>query len=227
MHIAIIDVCSPDADFDQYGTSGEIIQRWLEPHIGREALTIVNGCLDALPPPTDYDGYVLSGSEKGVYDDAKWIEGLKTFLLAARARDVPLFGICFGHQIMAEAFGGRTQLADKGFVVGAREFTRGDTTFSAYVMHRDQVTSIPPDAIVSMTAGYCPIAALDYHFPARSVQFHPEYTHSFVAAAIKVFDGNLLSENEAIRSRVSLDKYPVKDALLAAEVAEFFRQHCR
>ena len=51
---------------------------------------------EALPEPQSFDGYILSGSEKGVYDDAQWIEPLKVFLRQLRITEIPVFGICFG-----------------------------------------------------------------------------------------------------------------------------------
>ena len=63
--------------------------------------------------PGEADAYVVTGSPAGVYDNLPWIEPLKRFLVEARERTA-LVGICFGHQVMAEAFGGKVVKSDKG-----------------------------------------------------------------------------------------------------------------
>lgn len=90
----------------------------------------------------------------------------------------PVFGICFGHQIMADVYGGKAEKAEIGNVVGARGFDYGGSSVDAFVWHQDQVTQVPPSARVTGSADHCPVGALDYDFPARSVQFHPEYRAS-------------------------------------------------
>lgn len=225
MNIAILNLCSPEPSLDQFGTVGSQIQSWLSPHLPEATLTeleIATGT--PLPRPADYDGYIVSGSEKGVYDLTDWMEPLKQFLLSAKDQHIPLFGICFGHQMMAQVFGGQAEKADKGFVVGACEFTEGKHKFTAHSMHRDQVCMAPPAATVTATATYCPIAALDYDFPARSVQFHPEHSEAFVLQAIDFFENNLLTSGQARQSRESL-KATVEQSLCGAETAAFFKQH--
>ena len=90
-----------------------------------------------------------------------------------------MFGICFGHQIMADIFGGKAAKSDKGFITGSRRFNDRGTNVNAYLAHQDQVTEVPPNAEVIASAAHCPVAALSYDFPALSVQFHPESIMSF------------------------------------------------
>lgn len=225
MKIAIINLSSRDKEFDQYGTAGELIIRWLAPNFPDAKLIevyVANGV--SLPSPQDYDGYILSGSEKGVYDPVYWIEPLKLFLINLRDKNIPVFGICFGHQIMADTFGGSACMADKGFVVGAREYRQGQHRFSAYAMHRDQVVDVPPGATVTATSPYCPVAALDYDFPAQSVQFHPEFKKPLVAGAINLFTGNLLTAEEASESKESIADKDVAPDLYAMQVVDFFKK---
>ncbi len=228
MNIAIINLSSPDTDFDRYGSAGAIIIKWLAPHFPEATLTevyVANGV--ALPSAQDYDGFIISGSEKGVYDPTDWMEPVKRLLVTLRDEKIPVFGICFGHQIMAEAFGGSARKADKGFVVGAVEYTRGEQKFPAHAMHRDQVFDIPPGATVTATSPYCPVAALDYDFPAQSVQFHPEFRKPLVSAAINLFTGDLLTEQEAIVSKDSIADTDVDINLYANQVADFFKKTLR
>lgn len=224
MNIAILNLSTPDPDFDQYGPASALIRQWITPHFSEaefSELAISSGT--PLPAPADYQGYILSGSEKGVYDDVDWMEPLKVFLIDLKAAGIPVFGICFGHQIMAATFGGSAAKADKGFVVGAKQYNSNGQLFSAHAMHRDQVIDVPPGAKVTATSSYCPVAALAYNFPAQSVQFHPEFQKTLVSYAINLFENDLIDSAEAIASRDSIDSNQVQNDLYAQECAQFFR----
>ena len=226
MNIAILDLCLPHVEFARHGSISDMVRIWIERHMPEatfRSLHIANGA--HLPSPGEYDGYILTGSELGVYDDAPWMAPLKAFLQELKAARIPVFGVCFGHQIMAEAYGGRAEKADKGFVVGVHHFQSEAGEIAAHAMHQDQVTAVPPGATVTASAPYCPVAALDYDFPAQSIQFHPEYTRDFVTHAVDVFEGDLLTETEAAASRASFAT-DVPTDLFGAEAASFFRAHC-
>ena len=225
MKLAVLNLCKPDAGLAHFGSIAELIIQWLSPNLPEARLIeldIASGT--ALPAAEDFDGYILSGSEKGVYDEAPWMQPLRALLLELRDAGIPVFGICFGHQIMADTYGGKAEKADYGFVVGPRQFTTNNTDYAARVMHQDQVTLAPPQASITASAPYCPIAALDYDFPARSVQFHPEYPNSFVAEAVELFEGRLLTEPEAATARASINQFTVADDLYSREIADFFRE---
>lgn len=225
MNIAILDLCEPYPVLDQYGTPAELIEQWLCPIFVEARFTHVGVATgEALPEPGSFEGYVLSGSEKGVYDVAVWIEPLKVFLRHLRKAKIPVFGICFGHQIMAEAYGGKAEKADKGFVVGSKQYTQHNEHYTAHAMHRDQVVRVPDSATVTASASYCPVAALNYNFPACSVQFHPEFQQTLVNDAIDEFEGTEIDSSEASIARTSMLSNSVTVSLYAQEIATFFRQ---
>jgi len=155
---------------------GVVLAKWVArgvPEAEIEVIDIVEG--DPLPSIERYDGYVISGSDKGVYDEATWMQPLRDFLVSAKEAGKPLFGVCFGHQIMADVFGGRAEKVSEP-VVGVQHFEINGDVQPGHVWHQDQVTQVPPGAAVIASAPYCPVAALDYDFPAMSVQWHPEYS---------------------------------------------------
>jgi len=226
LKIAILNCSSGHEKLAHHGSPADLIQCWLAPHLSEAVFTQVNIAGGASFPSADqFDGVVISGSEKGVYDACEWMQPLKEYLQALRLQQIPVFGICFGHQIMAEAWGGKAVKADYGFVVGAREYTDGDRTYHAYAMHKDQVVTVPESATVAASAAYCPVAALRYRFPALSVQFHPEFTTPLVVEAIDAFDGELLTADQANAARQSMKGSTVQHSLYANEAVEFFRQH--
>ena len=139
----------------------------------------------------DCDGWVISGSPASVNDDLDWIRTGEELVRAAIAAEVPLVGVCFGHQLVARALGGRVERAGGGWGIGAKRYTTvrplpffpaaGDE-ITLLASHQDQVVELPPDAEVWSTSDYCPIAGMSIGERAFTVQGHPEYSPSVVAA---------------------------------------------
>ena len=131
--------------------------------------------------PGAFDGLVVTGSKSSVYWDDDWIPPLVDYVAAAHDADVPVLGVCFGHQVVAEALGGTVE--DMGaFELGYREVERTaddpvfagvPETFTTFTTHGDTVTDLPPGATL--------LAENDYGVHAFrvgdsvGVQFHPEY----------------------------------------------------
>lgn len=225
MRIAVYDCVTGDILTEKHGPTGETVIGWLAPHLPEAAFTSFHIAGNAQPPtPGAYDGVIVSGSEKGVYDDTEWIEPLRENLLAQRAEGTPIFGICFGHQIMADTFGGKAEKADTGYVVGGQTFDMAGASTPAYVAHQDQVTKVPPGAKIIASAPYCPVAALAYDGPALSVQFHPEYGAAFMKDLIATF-GPSLASPEDVQTALDSVKDNVPKGFFADDVAAFFRRH--
>lgn len=224
MKIAVLDLC---VWLPEYQTGqpkfGEVLANWTARGLPEAAFTvfdIVEG--EALPALDDFDGYVLSGSDKGVYDNAPWMAPLRRFLIDAKDAGKPLFGVCFGHQMMADVFGGKAEKVGPP-EVGVREFQLDGQTVPAHVWHQDQVTEVPPGAVVIASADYCPVAALAYDFPAMSVQFHPEYTPDYVSDFLRRSRGKVLPVDLSDPAVAQLDASEVSADLFAKQAGDFFR----
>ena len=225
MKIAVLDLCVwlPEYQWDQK-RFGPLIADWAAQGLPEADIAVIDvGEGAALPAPGDFDGYILSGSEKGVYDDTPWMQPLRDWLVAARDAGKPLFGVCFGHQIMADVFGGKAEKVHAP-EVGVRAFEIGGEVVTGHVWHQDQVTRVPPGATVIGKADYCPIAALAYDFPAMSVQFHPEYAPDYVSTFLRRSRGEVLSEAETDKAIAQFDASDVAGDLFAKQTGDFFRQ---
>jgi GMP synthase-like glutamine amidotransferase len=138
------------------------------------------------------EAYVITGSNAGVYDGLPWINDLMVFLRNAR-RSSKLIGICFGHQVMAQAFGSSVIKSPKGWGIGlhryelhARPYWMDDAAAAVAVpaSHQDQVVTLPSDARVIASSEFTPYAGIDYG-GAISFQFHPEFSPAFATALIE------------------------------------------
>ena len=90
----------------------------------------------------DCDGWLITGSRHGAYEDHPFIRPLEDFIRKSIAEKVPLVGICFGHQIIAQAMGGTVERFDGGWSVGPTEYDFDGQTIKLNAWHRDQVTKI-------------------------------------------------------------------------------------
>ena len=134
------------------------------------------------------DGYVITGSKKSVYDDEPWIHVLSTFVLQLHKHKKKIVGICFGHQLIAQALGGRTEAADVGWGVGVHEnqviknesFMDTQTEgFALVVSHKDQVSALPQGAELLATSDFCPNAMFRIDNHILTFQGHPEFTKAY------------------------------------------------
>ena len=174
------------------------------------------------------DGYVITGSRDSVYDDQEWIRQLSEFVRVLHEQRKKTVGICFGHQLIAHALGGRTRQSDKGWGVGVHEFRVsgaapswmqcGGSSFGLLCSHKDQVEELPPGATILASSDFCPFAAfaLEDHF--ITFQGHPEFNKPYAEALIRFRDGLLGDAKEpALRSL----QQSTDEALVAGWMLEF------
>jgi GMP synthase-like glutamine amidotransferase len=173
--------------------------------------------------PRDAEGWLITGSRHGAYEDHAWIPPLEQLIRDIYAAGVPLVGICFGHQIIAQALGGRVEKHGGGWSVGRTEYDFGGETVALNAWHQDQVVERPEGAQVVATSPFCENAALVYGNRAFTVQAHPEFGSSFVRDLIETRGRGLVPDPLLDAALASLDR-PVDDARLADRIARFFRE---
>lgn len=152
-----------------------------------------------LPDPAKLQGILITGSAAGVYDDLPWLNPLRAFIRAAYAARTPMLGICFGHQIMADALGGDVRKSDKGWGLGRHRYevverppfmAEAGETLAVACSHQDQVIVPPSEARVILASEFTPNAGLHYATGrALSFQPHPEFLDDYSQALVDLRRG--------------------------------------
>jgi GMP synthase-like glutamine amidotransferase len=223
MKLAILETGRPPGDLvRRFGDYPAMMTRMLGGEFEIDTFDVAAGQFPA--DPSDYEAYLVTGSPAGVYDPLPWIESLKQFL--RDAGDRKLVGICFGHQIMAEAFGGHVEKSDKGWGIGLQhyEIDRVEpwmdemASIDVPASHQDQVVAQPPHTEVIASSPFTPFAALAWtDRPAISVQFHPEFDPDYAKALIEARREKMPDADRAI---ASLDR-PNDNARIADWIRRF------
>ena len=146
----------------------------------------------------DADAWLITGSRYGAYEEHDWIAPLETMIRDIYARGTPMVGICFGHQIIAQALGGKVEKFAGGWSVGRVEYMLDNTVWGntseastpLMAFHQDQVVKVPEGAVNVGRSGFCENAALLYDSRILTIQPHPEFDKAFV--------GELLEARSAI-----------------------------
>lgn len=161
---------------------------------------------DEFPNTVDEcDAYVISGSKYGVYEELPWVRRLTAFVCEIVAAEIRLTGVCFGHQIVAHALGGKAVKFDKGFYLGKHSskivipaeiahLARDEdynlaikTVFDLNIIHGDQVVKLPDSAEIIATSEFCEFAGLYYPEGILTFQGHPEYDYQFLKDLINFY----------------------------------------
>jgi GMP synthase - Glutamine amidotransferase domain len=171
----------------------------------------------------DSDGWLITGSRHGVYEEHAFIPPLEAFIREARDARVPLVGICFGHQIVAQALGGRVERSDKGWAVGPTAYEFGDDRIVLNAWHRDQVIEPPIGAEVIASNSFCENAALLYGDYAFTVQAHPEFRDDFVGGLMRTRGPGVVPDDRLRAAEERLGQ-PNDADRLAERIAQFFNQ---
>lgn len=213
---------APDALRARAGSYPQMFEHLLAPH-GFDFRTW--SVVDMAFPDSvhDADGWLITGSRHGAYDDLPFIPPLEALIRQAMAEGVPLVGICFGHQIIAQALGGRVEKFHGGWAVGPQDYDFDGQTLRLNAWHQDQVIAPPPGAEVIATHPFCAFAGLRIGDKALTVQPHPEFDDAFIEGLIETRGRGLVPDDRLDAALADLGA-PNDAAAIAARIAAFFRQ---
>lgn len=212
---------APDALAPQFGEYPAMFARLLDGHgFTFRTYGVVNGELPAAA--TDCDGWLITGSKYGAYEDHPWIPPLEQLIRDAFAAHVPVVGICFGHQIVAQAMGGKVQKYAGGWAVGATDYDFGGESITLNAWHQDQVTALPKGAKVIASNDFCANAALLYDDRALTIQAHPEYGPDFINGLMRT-RGKGVVPDPLLAAATARLQTPLQTAAIADRIAAFFK----
>ena len=181
---------------EQYGDFDAWFVRGLSDQLD---LTVVDVTRETPPgQPTDWDGVVITGSPAMVSERAEWSENAAAWTRQAVEAQVPVLGVCYGHQLLAHALGGKVGFHPDGRDTGTKQVTLLDTAqtdpifqrlpaqFPAQLTHKQSVLELPPGAVLLANSSFEPHQAFRVGDSAWGVQFHPEFTDQIMKAYLEV-----------------------------------------
>jgi len=219
----------PEGLEPKYGSYGDMVCRLLAGVPGLRECRHYQALEGELPARTDEcDAYVITGSAASVYDDKQWIRDTGDFCLAAHDQGAKLFGICFGHQLLAQCFGGRVAKSERGWGVGIHDYTVFQTarwmgpsaeSFAVVALHQDQVIEPPRGARILGGNDFCPYGFMSLGERIVTIQTHPEMHTDY---AYELFEARkaVYGENTGERAKRLLDR-PHDHDLIAAWATGF------
>ncbi|VAW83972.1 Glutamine amidotransferase, class I [hydrothermal vent metagenome] len=180
--------------------------------------------------PHECDAYITTGSKASVYEDLPWLIEFKAFLRILYVEKIKLVGICFGHQLIAEVFGGKTEKSDKGWGVGVsvnrvieyKSWMQPSLdTLQIIVSHQDQVTRLPDDAQLLVTSDFCPNYMYQLGESMLALQGHPEFSKSY-AKKLMYFRENKIG-GETFRTGLNSLQRETNEKVFAQWLLNFFK----
>ncbi len=160
----------------------------------------------SLPSPEEFSGVVITGSRSMVTEPEPWAKLTIRWLKEIVSNAIPILGICYGHQLIAHAMGGKVDYHSKGREIGTVEVTKKliakddvlfrdlPPKFDVYVSHLQSVVRLPPEAKILASNDFDPHQAFVLYNHVWGVQFHPEFNEEIMRKHI--FEQRTFLQNE-------------------------------
>lgn len=178
----------------------------------------------------EVDAYLITGSKSSVYDDKPWIGELMDFVRQLDQRRKKLVGICFGHQLVAQALGGKTEKSSKGWGVGLQSYRFSEAPkwhdkealeFGILASHQDQVVRNAAGAAVLAGSEFCENAVCQVGNHILTFQGHPEFVAQY-SREIMNFRRKMIGEQAYATGMASLAVAPEQQRV-ARWIVNFLR----
>ncbi|MGR3464356.1 type 1 glutamine amidotransferase [Limimaricola sp.] len=222
MQIGILETGhAPDALRPELGDYSDLFERLLDGHgfsfrrYDVEAMAFPDGAGDC-------DGWLVTGSRHGAYEDHPFIAPLEELIREIHAAKKPLVGVCFGHQIIAQALGGRVEKFARGWSIGRQPYEFEGRQIALNAWHQDQVTALPDGARIVASNDFCAYAALAWDDHVFTIQPHPEFGARFIEGLATTRAIGVVPQPQIDHALANLDK-PVDADVLADRMARVLK----
>lgn len=239
MKIGILETGLPPEELsDAYGKYGEMFVKFIggkDKTFSFEIFTVVEG---QFPESINLcDGYLITGSKFSAYEDLPWIHRLKSLIREIHQAELPMIGVCFGHQVIAEALGGKVEKYEGGWGVGIHHYTidqpqpgvipEAQKTLMINAFHQDQVSVLPAGAKAFASSPFCEYAGLVYGDKILTVQAHPEFSIPFTDALISSNRADMVpaETREFALNKLKASGAALDSVVLSQMMQKFFKQH--
>jgi GMP synthase-like glutamine amidotransferase len=233
MKIGILLVGRASEDLvDKYGTYAEMLIAL----INTEELVFEFKTFNILDDefPKDHlecDGWIVTGSPHGVYEDHSWIPTVSQLINNVYEANLPIFGVCFGHQLIAQALGGHVEKSEKGWGLGLHTYQVNNKPdymsnlseeVTLNICHQDQVLRPPQGATVYAKSEFCENAGFYIKDKVLTMQAHPEFLVDFTKALLTARRDVTIPKEFVDPALVGLKNNP--DSVQSNEFAKTVRQ---
>ena len=195
MKIGILLVGRASEDLvDEYGTYAEMLIALINTEEQVFEFKTFNILDDEFPKDhLECDGWIVTGSPHGVYEDHSWIPTVSQLINNIYEANLPIFGVCFGHQLIAQALGGHVEKSEKGWGLGLHTYQVNNKPdymsnlseeVTLNICHQDQVLRPPQGATVYAKSEFCENAGFYIKDTVLTMQAHPEFLVDFTKALL-------------------------------------------